>query len=221
MSYFMDNLNLKCIDLGLISYKKALDFQLQLLEKVHKKMAEETLMICRHPFVLTVGRSATENDIQSWDGEIVKVQRGGGVTFHGPGQIIIYPILDLRKRNRDLHSFLRKLEKSVIETLKLYDIKASCRDGVTGVWVGDKKIASIGIGVKKWISYHGLAFNFKNEFLDQGKFNPCGFSQSTMIGFTDLVNNVSFKEVQKNLVIKLNELFKNHHNKTETSQNTC
>ena len=207
MGSVMDDVKLQYIDLGLISYKKALDFQLQLLEKVYKKIASETLIICRHPFVLTVGRSATANDIQSWDGEIVKVQRGGGVTFHGPGQIIIYPILDLRKRNRDLHSFLRKLETAVIETLKLYDVKASRKDDATGVWIEDKKIASIGIGVKKWISYHGLAFNFKNEFLNQGRFSPCGFSQSTMIGFTDLVNDISLEEVQKNLITQLSELF--------------
>ena len=202
----MGNVSLQCVDLGLIPYKKALDFQLQLLEKVYKKIANETLIVCRHPFVLTVGRSAKESDIQNWNGEIVKIQRGGGVTFHGPGQIIIYPILDLRKRNRDLHSFLRKLERGIIETLKFYDIKASCRDGATGVWVGDKKIASIGIGVKKWISYHGLAFNFKNEFLNQGSFSPCGFSQGTMIGFTDIVNDISFKEVQKKLIVQLNKL---------------
>ena len=203
----MDNIGLQCIDLGLIPYKKALDFQLQLLEKVYKKTADEALIVCRHPFVLTVGRSAKFDDIQSWDGEIVKIQRGGGVTFHGPGQIIIYPILDLRKRNRDLHGFLRKLERGVIETLKLYSIKASCKIGATGVWVGDKKIASIGIGVKKWISYHGLAFNFKNEFLDQGRFSPCGFSQSTMIGFTDIISDIGFKEVQKNLITQLDQLF--------------
>ena len=205
----MSDVKLNCVDLGLIPYKKALDFQLQLLEKVYKKIANETLIICRHPLVLTVGRSAGSDDIQSWDGEIVKVQRGGGVTFHGPGQIIIYPILDLRKRNRDLHSFLRKLEKGIIETLKVYDIKASCKSGATGVWVGDKKIASIGIGVKKWISYHGLAFNFKNEFSDQGHFNPCGFSQSTMIGFTDIISDIGFKEVQKNLITQLDQLFQN------------
>ena len=204
MSDFMNNL--QCVDLELVSYKKALDFQLELLEKVYKKTADDTLIVCRHPFVLTIGRSAQADDIQSWDGDIVKVQRGGGVTFHGPGQIIIYPILDLRKRNRDLHRFLRNLEKSIIETLKFYNIKASCRDGATGVWVGDKKIASIGIGVKKWISYHGLAFNFKNEFLNQGKFSPCGFSQSTMIGFTDIVSDVSFKEVQAELIKKLNAI---------------
>ena len=203
----MDNLKLKCVDLGLIPYKKALDFQLDLLEKVYKGMVDETLIVCRHPFVLTVGRNAKENDIQNWDGEIVKVQRGGGVTFHGPGQIIIYPILDLRKKNRDLHGFLRKLEKGIIETLKLYDIKASSKPSATGVWVGDKKIASIGIGVKRWISYHGLAFNFKNEFSDQGLFSPCGFSQNTMIGFTDIVDNISFEEVQKKLIMQLSQLF--------------
>ena len=203
----MNNIELQCVDLGLVSYKKVLDFQLDLLEKVYKGMADETLIACRHPFVLTVGRSAKKSDVQSWDGEIVKVQRGGGVTFHGPGQIIIYPILDLRKRNRDLHSFLRKLEKGVIETLKLYDIKATSKSGATGVWIGDKKIASIGIGVKKWISYHGLAFNFKNEFLNQGHFSPCGFSQNTMIGFTDIVSNVDFKEVQKTLITQLSQLF--------------
>ena len=144
-------------------------------------------------------------------GRLLKYKEVVEFTFHGPGQIIIYPILDLRKRNRNLHGFLRKLERGVIETLKLYDIKASCKEGATGVWVGDKKIASIGIGVKKWISYHGLAFNFKNEFLDQGRFSPCGFSQSTMIGFTDIISDIGFKEVQKNLITQLDQLFLEHN----------
>lgn len=194
---------LQQVDLGLVPYQKALKFQTQLLEKVYNKSADETLIVCSHQPVLTVGRAADLNDIQSWNGEIVKVQRGGGVTFHGPGQIIIYPILDLKKRNKDLHRFLRNLEKGVIETLKYYEIKASCKPSTTGVWVKDRKIASIGIGVKKWISYHGLAFNFKNEFSDQGSFKPCGFSQGTMIGFTDIVNGISLEAVKGKLITHL------------------
>ena len=197
---------LQHIDLGLIPYQKALKLQIQLLERVYNKTAKETLIVCSHQPVLTVGRAADLNDIQSWDGDVVKVQRGGGVTFHGPGQIIIYPILDLKKRNRNLHGFLRNLEKGVIKTLKYYRIKASYRPGATGVWIKDRKIASIGIGVKKWISYHGLAFNFKNEFLDQGSFSPCGFSQSTMIGFTDLVSHIKLEEVKERLITYLKEL---------------
>ena len=196
---------LQQVDLGLISYQKALKFQIQLLERVYNKMADETLIVCSHQPVLTVGRAARLNDIQSWDGEIIYVQRGGGVTFHGPDQIIVYPILDLKKRNRDLHRLLHNLEKGVIETLKYYGIKAFCRSGATGVWVKNRKIASIGIGVKKWISYHGLAFNFRNGFLDQGSFNPCGFSQNTMIGLTDLINDINLEEVKEKLIKHLQD----------------
>ena len=200
---------LELIDLGLIPYKKSLDFQIEMVEKVYHKKSNETLILCSHPPVLTIGRSATVKDIQQWDGEIIKVQRGGGVTFHGPGQIIIYPILDLRKRNYDTHKILRHLERTVVNTLEDYNVSSYCKSGATGVWVGKqvhKKIASIGIGVKKWISYHGLAFNFKNEFLDYGSFNPCGFSQETMTGLTDFMQDVDFKEVQQKLTSHLQHL---------------
>ena len=195
---------LEQINLGLIPYTKALEFQIEMLEKVYHQKSNETLIICSHRHVLTVGRFAQLEDIQKWDGDIVKVQRGGGVTFHGPGQIIIYPILDLRKRHRDTHKVLRNLEKAIIDMLKEYHIESYCKAGATGVWIRqqqiEKKIASIGIGVRKWISYHGLAFNFKNEFLDYGHFSPCGFSQETMIGLIDIMPGVSFEDVQQKLI---------------------
>ena len=167
------------VELGLIEYKKALQIQLNLVDRV-KKTGQEFLIICSHPRVLTVGSSACENEIKNFDGEIVKVKRGGKATLHGPGQIILYPILNLNKRNRQLHLHLRKLEEIVITTLKALGFHSYAEN--TGIWINDKKIASIGIGAKKWVTYHGLAFNFNNDFCNC-EFKPCGYNLSDMTCF--------------------------------------
>ncbi|MCB0394351.1 MAG: lipoyl(octanoyl) transferase LipB, partial [Bdellovibrionales bacterium] len=176
---------MEVIDWGLIDYKEALDKQIDLVNRVADQDHEECLVFCSHPKVLTIGRATEEGDIESWDGPIYEIQRGGRVTFHGPGQIVVYPILDLNRRNRDLHKVLRTLEKSVMETLSSFGLDAEKKEDETGVWLKGKKVASIGIAAKRWVTYHGLALNYKNEFSEQGKFKPCGFQQAEMAGVSD------------------------------------
>ena len=180
---------MQIVNLGLISYAEALDKQLDTLDKVAREEMEEVIFICSHPPVLTLGRATQKEDVGHWTGEVHEVQRGGRVTFHGPGQIVAYPILRLNDRGRDLHKYLRQLEDVILKVLKSYQIVGRREDGATGVWVGDKKIASIGIAAKKWVTYHGLAFNYENEFMNYGKFSPCGFHQTDMIGLVDLLND--------------------------------
>jgi lipoate-protein ligase B len=127
-------------------------------------------------------------DLTGWSGETVDVQRGGRATYHGPGQIVGYPILDLRARGSDLHRYLRDLENVIIRSLAYYGVEADGnREDATGVWIGPKKIASIGIGVKRWISFHGFAINLHRDPLAFTGIRPCGFSASDMVSLEDLV----------------------------------
>lgn len=164
---------------GLISYEEGLQKQLDTLERVSKG-DEDTVVFCSHPAVVTIGRSTQSGDITTWEGDIVEIQRGGRATYHGPSQLVIYPILNLNLQGRDLHKYLRGLEDVIVEVLKKYELKASSVKDATGVWVGEKKVASIGIGVKKWISYHGLALNVEHDSQAFKGLKPCGFTTETM-----------------------------------------
>lgn len=184
-------------DWGLIPYKEALARQLEKVESVVAG-AEDTLIFCSHPPVVTLGRGSKPEDITSWQGETHEISRGGRATYHGPGQIVVYPIINLnidRKKisTRDLHSYLRALEESIVLALKEFGLAAEVRSvklsenepSLTGVWVKDsfgidKKIASIGIAVKKWVTYHGAALNLYTDAQAFSGIRPCGFTAETM-----------------------------------------
>ena len=172
------------INLGLIDYKKALEKQIECLDKTYNT-EEEFLIVCSHNRVITIGSAGDSKDIKNFDGEIVKVKRGGKLTLHGPGQILLYPILNLNLRNRDLRKHLKTLEEIGIEVLNSFNLKPYAKD--TGVWVNQKKIISIGVGAKKWVTYHGMAFNITNDFFNC-EFNPCGMDQSLMTSLEDVVS---------------------------------
>lgn len=183
--------------LGLINYAEAEALQLKRVDEVASGQAEETLFICSHPPCVTLGRSTKPGDLVGWDGEVHRVSRGGRATYHGPGQMIVYPILDLKRQRRglpprDLHKYLRFLSEITCDVLsRHYNLPAQSlpetpelfqQDGVyfTGVWVGNEKLGSIGIAVKRWVSYHGLALNL---YADEAAFSglvPCGFQNNIM-----------------------------------------
>ncbi len=212
---------MKFQDWGLIDYEQALNRQLHLLEQVYKDK-QEIIVFCTHPPVVTLGRASKPEDLQSWDGDVVETSRGGRATYHGPGQLVIYPLINLDNKlrssfkKRDIHEYLRHLERVLIETLHKFAIKASVRLpevnntdsrlSYTGVWVGEKKIASIGIAVKKWITYHGAAINIMSDEKSFTGITPCGFSTSVMTSLEDLGVKVNIDEFKKELMIQ----FKNH-----------
>ncbi len=177
---------MKFEDWGLIPYEKALERQLETLERVSTG-GEDTIVFCSHPPVVTLGRSTEIGDVTTWSGDIVEIQRGGRATYHGPSQLVIYPIVNLNTYGRDLHLYLRMLEKIIISVLESYGLKASSVKDATGVWVGDKKVASIGIGVKKWITYHGLALNVADDPSAFQGLKPCGFQTNTMVSMEKLL----------------------------------
>ncbi|TDI96152.1 MAG: lipoyl(octanoyl) transferase [Deltaproteobacteria bacterium] len=177
----------KILSLGLTDYKKALNIQLDLLDKRKNNLIPDTLILLQHPPTITIGRGGDLKNLlvsQSYlkDRGIYfeQISRGGDITFHGPGQIVAYPIMDLNNLGRDIHKYLRSLEHLIIDMLKNYGIKASGFKGITGVWANEKKIASIGIGVKRWITYHGFAININNDLNYYDMIIPCGLSKVMM-----------------------------------------
>lgn len=177
---------MKYVDWGLIGYEEALNKQLELVHLVSEGDEVEQVIYCTHPPVVTLGRGTKEGDLTDWKGDVVEVQRGGRATYHGPSQLVAYPILDLSKRHRDLHQFLRNIESAVIDTLKNYGVESHISEGNTGVWIGKKKIASVGIAVKKWISYHGVAVNLDYDPTAHTGLKPCGFTTETMVSLEEL-----------------------------------
>lgn len=177
---------MKTEDWGLIEYEEALGRQLAAVEKV-AETSQEILVFCSHPPVVTKGRSTQDGDISTWSGPILEVQRGGRATYHGPSQIVVYPIIDLKRRGRDLHRYLRALESAIAECLLHFKIDARVETGATGVWVGARKIASIGVAVKHWVTYHGLAVNVFHDPEAFKGLRPCGFTSETMVSIEELI----------------------------------
>jgi lipoate-protein ligase B len=177
---------IKVFDLGLIEFKKAWYFQKTIFQAVKRQDFPFALIVCRHFPVLTIGRTGHRSNIlmdeAQWRArgiELYEIERGGDVTYHGPGQLIVYPVFDLHKLKKDIHLFLRSLEQVVIDLLWDFGVNGVRERGLTGVWIEQagvkQKIASIGIAVKNWITFYGLSFNVKKDDLSNfGLIRPCG-----------------------------------------------
>ncbi len=198
----------KIIDLGLVEFSKAFLAQKEFFNEIKTGSLKSVLVFCRHYPVITYGRGAKSGNLKADElvlsGRGIKIypaDRGGDVTYHGPGQLVVYPIFNLEFFKKDLHYFLRFLEKTVIAVLSEFGINGSIREGLTGVWVERKKISSIGITVKKWISYHGLALNVKNEDLDNfSLIRPCGMDIEMTSMETILKKAISFEDIKKSFI---------------------
>jgi len=173
---------LRVLDAGLLDFPKAADLQKKIVAEVLSGWGSETLIVCAHPPTITFGRGFRRENIlvspdvlRSRGIRLYAADRGGDVTYHGPGQLVFYPILDLRRRTRDLHFYLRQLELCVINALReRYGLNAYRKQDLTGVWVGPYKVASIGIGVKNWVTYHGFALNVTTDMAPFSLIRPCG-----------------------------------------------
>jgi len=178
---------LRVVDLGVLPYREAWARQLAEVEARKQGAGDDTLFFVEHPHVITVGRrrEALANLVAPGDVEVVEIERGGDVTYHGPGQLVAYPILRLEEGERDLHRFLRNLEEAVIRTCDRWGIDAGREPGATGVWLdgrggGRKKICSLGIACRRWVTFHGLALNVTTDLSYFHRINPCGFESSVM-----------------------------------------
>jgi lipoate-protein ligase B len=165
-------------------YRDAYARQLAQVEVRKTGDGEDTVFFVEHPHVITLGRSrqALANVVAPGDVEVVEIERGGDVTYHGPGQLVAYPIVRLEEGERDLHRFLRNLEQAMIETLAAFEVAAGRVEGKTGVWTADaaRKLASIGIACRRWVTFHGLALNVNTDLSYFHRINPCGFEAGVM-----------------------------------------
>lgn len=173
------------IDFGLTDYGTVYAEQKRLVEERLADRIPDTLLIGEHPHVITTGRGTQPQNLLNPTIPVVEIERGGDVTYHGPGQLIAYPILKMAEEERDLHKYLRRLEEVLILTLETFDITGFRREGLTGIWVTDsdgrdRKIASIGVAVKKWVTYHGIAFNVSTDLAYFRQINPCGLESGVM-----------------------------------------
>lgn len=173
--------------LGTVPYRDALELQHALLELRKEGKAGDSLILLEHPHTLTTGRRGNMDNLLVYKDALEKkgvhfeiISRGGDITYHGPGQIVGYPIIDLTTRGRDVHRYLRDLEEVLIHTLANYGMEARRVEGVTGVWVKWHKIASIGVGVKRWLTYHGFALNVNTDLSYFDMIVPCGIKDVRM-----------------------------------------
>lgn len=176
------------VDLGRVPYHEAHALQRRLADRlIAHDLEHELLLLLEHERTVTLGRGTREGSLPLPVEELARrgvtvaeVERGGDVTWHGPGQLVGYPILDLTRHRQDLHWYLRTLEEALIEGLGRLGIQGERNPGYTGVWTGGRKIASIGIHVRQWVTTHGFALNVSNDLSDFGLIVPCGISGVTM-----------------------------------------
>ena len=173
----MSERTLEVVQAGRVPYGDALEWQRRLAQaRIEGRQPHDLLLLLEHPPVVTLGRNSQQAHLLRADGiEVFDVERGGDVTYHGPGQLVGYPILDLTQHRRDLHWYLRTLEQALIAALAELGIPAGRKQGYTGVWTqGGKKIASIGIHVKQWVTWHGFALNVTTDLGYFERIVPCG-----------------------------------------------
>ena len=166
-------MSLRLLRLGRRNYGDVLAIQRELQAAVMSGDAE-VLVLVEHEPVITLGRGADERHVLAADVPVVRVNRGGEVTYHGPGQVVGYPILDLARRGRDVHRYLRDLERALILAAAEFGVEAAPRAGLTGVWVGNDKLAAIGVGMRRWVTMHGFALNVADLRDAFSMIVPCG-----------------------------------------------
>ena len=198
----------------MIGFSEALKRQEQTVSHIAEGEQEETIYLLEHPHVFTVGRvGGSENLLadNDWEGnqlQLVSVNRGGDVTYHGPGQLVGYPHLDLRRRGRDIHRYLRHLEEALIRTALDFGVRAFRRSGLTGVWTQEGKLGSIGVSVRRWITMHGFALNVDPDLRYFELINPCGLVNCQMTSLSGLLGEpVDVPTVKMTLQWRFEEVF--------------
>ena len=189
-----------------IEYDKAIKYLETRLDKIKEGKAKELIWILEHNDIYTAGSSYKDDEILDKKIKLIKTNRGGKITWHGPGQIIFYFLIDLTKRNKDIRNFLTVIESSIIKSLKEYNISTFSDRKNIGIWIkkrnSTKKIAAIGIRVKKWIAYHGFSLNINNDIEKYKKIIPCGIKNKGVTNLR-LVKDLNYKYLKKKIVKNL------------------
>jgi lipoyl(octanoyl) transferase len=218
--------------LGTIDYKEAWDYQTEIFNKVvaakienrellDKKPVDNYLLFCEHPHVYTIGKSGSKDNLlasqemlEEKHASFYEINRGGDITYHGPGQIVGYPILDLDNFFTDIHKYMRSMEEAVIMTLKEYNIEAGRISGMTGVWLDPenpskaRKICAFGVKTSRWVTMHGFAFNVNTDLAYFDNIIPCGISDKAVTSLNlELGRLLDMKEVENKLLRHLAGIF--------------
>ena len=205
------------VPLGRVAYEEALELQRHTArDRISGALAQDVLLLVEHPPVVTLGRAskgkhliASPEFLRSKGVELFEVERGGDVTFHGPGQLVGYPIVDLKRHRLDLHWYLRKIEEALINTLADYDIIGERNPSFTGVWTKGKKIASIGVHARDWVTWHGFALNVTTDLSYFDLMVPCGIDGVVMTSVARELgtDDVSMQDVIERVSAKFAEAF--------------
>ena len=233
MNHFL-NKQTQFIDLGLIDYQKAWDYQTELFNKIlaiksenrsrpdnEQKPTNNYLLFCEHPHVFTIGKSGDEKnlvipvtDLSSIGASYHQINRGGDITYHGPGQIVVYPVIDLENFFTDIHQYMRTLEESVIATLKEFNIEAGRINRMTGVWLDwsderkARKICALGVKTSRWVTMHGLAMNVNTDLSYFNHIVPCGIQDKAVTSLKkELNSDQDIGQVKEILKQKISSLF--------------
>ena len=186
-----------------IKYEEAIQFMEKRLKDLNEKKAPELIWTLEHNDIYTAGTSFNENEILDKKIEIIKTNRGGKITYHGPGQLICYFVLDLKKREKDIRKFISTIEKTIIDTIKFYNINTFPDKDNIGIWYNHessiKKIAAIGIRVSKWIAYHGFAININNDLSKYESIIPCGIKDKGIINLKK-IKDQNYDDLGKQLI---------------------
>ncbi|MDA7920804.1 lipoyl(octanoyl) transferase LipB [Verrucomicrobiales bacterium] len=203
--------------LGRVNYSDGLDLQNELVEQRQKGEIEDTVLLLEHEPVYTIGRTRDQFSLnleKALPHPVFEVNRGGQATYHGPGQLVGYLILDLVPYGKDLHTYLRELESILIDFTSEFGINAQRREGLTGVWAETRKLASIGVGVRKWVSMHGFGLNISSDLSGYESIIPCGISDVSMTSISSEIDReVTVKEAADSIEPLIREhltAFKDH-----------
>ena len=198
-------------NIGRKSYKAVWDLQKEMQQQRINGNIEDTLILVEHDPVYTLGKNANEDHLlQSRDEsvDVFNIERGGDITFHGPGQLVGYPILDLSNYKKSVSWYMRTLEQVLIDTLIEFKIIAQRNDGLTGVWVGDEKIAALGVRISRWVTMHGFALNVNPDLSFYDGIIPCGIFDHGVTSMEQLLGETQNSDNVKNMVIeKFNKYF--------------
>ena len=192
-----------------VKYTDAIKFMEMRLKELNEKNKDELVWILEHNEIYTAGTSYNKNEIKDESIKIIKTKRGGKITYHGPGQLICYFVIDLKKRNKDIRKFISIIEKTIIDTIKFFNINTFSDKDNIGIWYNDnsdiKKIAAIGLRVSKWIAYHGFSININNDLKKYNKIIPCGIKNKAVTNLENIKKN-KYANLKK---ILLKNLIKN------------
>lgn len=221
-------LEINAIDLGHYDYQSAWDLQIRIQQTliqqkrnrqkgiIPKKKINDVLLIVEHPHVYTLGKSGSEanlladkNELKSIAAEYIRIDRGGDITYHGPGQLVVYPILDLYNYFSDIHRYLRTLEEVVILTLADFGIAAGRIDNLTGVWIGDEKMCAMGVKCSRWVTMHGFALNVNTDLSYFNHIIPCGILDKKVTSMSKILNKeINMDDVKKTILKHFSTEFK-------------